>query len=180
MIDIVHPPSLIKSRARRNLAPVARPSNDDFVEAINSVMGMLDAGDATDVRQDGAPVDTLLPGQTLDEYLIDEVLGTGGFGVTYKAWDTLLETWVAIKEYFPSEWSFRDGDGVTVHPNTQGGFRSIDEQLSNYLWGLERFLEEARVLARVQHPYVVRVKRYFRAHGTAYIVMDYEEGQPLS
>ena len=123
---------------------------------------------------------TLASGCILNEYLIDCVLGAGGFGVTYKAWDTLLETWVALKEYFPLGWSFRDGDGVTVYPNTQGGSRAIDDNLSNYLWGLERFLEEARVLARVQHPYVVRVKRYFRAHGTAYIVMDYEEGQPLS
>ena len=116
----------------------------------------------------------------LDEYRIDSILGAGGFGVTYKALDTHLETWVAIKEYFPVEWSFRDADGVTVHPNTQGATSGPEGQLSDYLWGLERFLDEARVLARVQHPYVVRVKRYFRAHGTAYIVMDYEEGEPLS
>ena len=116
----------------------------------------------------------------LDEYRIDSILGAGGFGVTYKALDTHLETWVAIKEYFPVEWSFRDADGVTVHPNTQGETSGPEGQLSDYLWGLERFLDEARVLARVQHPYVVRVKRYFRAHGTAYIVMDYEEGEPLS
>lgn len=116
----------------------------------------------------------------LDEYRIDSILGAGGFGVTYKALDTHLETWVAIKEYFPVEWSFRDADGVTVHPNTQGESSVAEGQVSDYLWGLERFLDEARVLARVQHPYVVRVKRYFRAHGTAYIVMDYEEGEPLS
>ncbi|MCK7461530.1 MAG: protein kinase [Sphingobacterium sp.] len=117
----------------------------------------------------------------LDEYRIDSILGAGGFGVTYKAWDSHLETWVAIKEYFPVEWSFRDGDGVTVHPNTQGSAVSgNEEQVSDYLWGLERFLDEARVLARIQHPFVVRVKRYFRAHGTAYIVMEYEEGEPLS
>ena len=116
----------------------------------------------------------------LDEYRIDSILGAGGFGVTYKALDTHLETWVAIKEYFPVEWSFRDADGVTVHPNTQGESSIAEGQVSDYLWGLERFLDEARVLARVQHPYVVRVKRYFRAHGTAYIVMDYEEGEPLS
>lgn len=116
----------------------------------------------------------------LDEYRIDSILGAGGFGVTYKALDTHLETWVAIKEYFPVEWSFRDADGVTVHPNTQGEISGPEGQLSDYLWGLERFLDEARVLARVQHPYVVRVKRYFRAHGTAYIVMEYEEGEPLS
>ncbi|MFZ1830650.1 MAG: protein kinase [Candidatus Competibacteraceae bacterium] len=116
----------------------------------------------------------------LDEYRIDSILGAGGFGVTYKALDTHLENWVAIKEYFPVEWSFRDADGVTVHPNTQGEISGPDGQLSDYLWGLERFLDEARVLARVQHPHVVRVKRYFRAHGTAYIVMEYEEGEPLS
>lgn len=116
----------------------------------------------------------------LDEYRIDSILGAGGFGVTYKALDTHLENWVAIKEYFPVEWSFRDADGVTVRPNTQGEISGPDGQLSDYLWGLERFLDEARVLARVQHPHVVRVKRYFRAHGTAYIVMEYEEGEPLS
>ncbi|MEI2741886.1 MAG: protein kinase [Candidatus Competibacter sp.] len=180
MTDIVHPISPIKSRPCPSLAPLARQGHG-LVDTLDSVMRMLDTANATDMLKDGiAPIDTLAPGQTLNEYLIDEVLGAGGFGVTYKAWDTLLETWVAIKEYFPSSWSFRDHDGVTVHPNTQGDFRGIDEQLPNYLWGLERFLEEARVLARVQHPYVVRVKRYFRAHGTAYIVMDYEEGQPLS
>ncbi len=116
----------------------------------------------------------------LDEYRINSILGAGGFGVTYKALDTHLETWVAIKEYFPAEWSFRDADGVTVYPNTQGEANGADSSLSDYLWGLERFLDEARVLARIQHPCIVRIKRYFRAHGTAYIVMDYEEGQPLN
>lgn len=116
----------------------------------------------------------------LDEYRIDAILGAGGFGVTYKALDTHLENWVAIKEYFPIEWSFRAADGVTVYANTQGQSNGVADQLSDYEWGLERFLDEARVLARIQHPYVVRVKRYFRGHGTAYIVMDYEEGEPLN
>ena len=116
----------------------------------------------------------------LDEYRIDAILGAGGFGITYKALDTHLDAWVAIKEYFPVEWSFRDADGVTVHPNTQGQSSAGGGAISDYEWGLERFLDEARVLARVQHPYVVRVKRYFRANGTAYIVMEYEEGEPLS
>ncbi len=119
-------------------------------------------------------------GYMLDEYQIDSILGAGGFGVTYKAQDTHLQNWVAIKEYFPVEWSFRDNDGVTVYANTQGQNSQSDGEISDYVWGLERFLDEARVLARIQHPYVVRVKRYFRAHGTAYIVMDYEEGEPLS
>ena len=119
-------------------------------------------------------------GCMLDEYRIDAILGAGGFGVTYRAFDTHLENWVAIKEYFPLEWSYRDADGVSVQANTQGLNAAADGKVSDYQWGLERFLDEARVLARVQHPYVVRIKRYFKAHGTAYIVMDYEEGQPLS
>jgi serine/threonine protein kinase len=116
----------------------------------------------------------------LDEYRVETILGAGGFGVTYKALDTHLNAWVAIKEYFPVEWSFRDADGVTVHANTQGLASASGGQTSDYEWGLERFLDEARVLAQIQHPYVVRVKRYFRANGTAYIVMEYEEGEPLS
>jgi serine/threonine protein kinase len=131
-------------------------------------------------RSDSRRANALPSGHLLEEYRIEAILGAGGFGVTYKALDTHLETWVAIKEYFPVEWSFRDADGVKVHPNTQGQTSALEGQESDYHWGLERFLDEARVLARIQHPYVVRVKRYFRAHGTAYIVMEYEEGQPLS
>ncbi|MDS4030152.1 MAG: protein kinase [Candidatus Contendobacter sp.] len=129
----------------------------------------------------GARRTNALPsGYHLDEYRIDAILGAGGFGVTYKALDTHLDAWVAIKEYFPVEWSFRDADGVMVYANTQGLSSAAGGQTSDYEWGLERFLDEARVLARIQHPYVVRVKRYFRANGTAYIVMEYEEGEPLS
>ena len=131
-------------------------------------------------RSGSRRANALPSGHLLDEYRVEAILGAGGFGVTYKALDTHLETWVAIKEYFPVEWSFRDADGVTVHPNTQGQTSALEGQESDYLWGLERFLDEARVLAQIQHPYVVRVKRYFRAHGTAYIVMDYEEGEPLN
>ncbi|MDS4071240.1 MAG: protein kinase [Candidatus Competibacter sp.] len=124
-------------------------------------------------------VNILAPGSQLDEYRIDSILGVGGFGATYKAFDLNLGIWVALKEYFPAEWSFRDPDGVTVHPSIEGQAGGSKEQEAFYYWGLERFLDEARVLARIAHPLVARVKRYFQAHGTAYIVMDYEEGQTL-
>lgn len=76
----------------------------------------------------------------LDEYRIDAILGAGGFGVTYKALDTHLENWVAIKEYFPVEWSFRDSNGITVHPNTQGQASNNEDQPSDYVWGWNAFL----------------------------------------
>ncbi len=122
----------------------------------------------------------LRAGFELDDYRIESVLGTGGFGITYKARDIHLDTWVAIKEYFPVEWSYRAHDGIEVCANAQGQAIIGEVKASGYEWGLSRFLDEARVLAKVQHPYVVRVRRYFRKHGTAYIVMDFEEGEPLS
>ncbi|HRD65464.1 MAG TPA: serine/threonine-protein kinase [Candidatus Competibacter sp.] len=180
MTDIVYQTAPIRHGiGRTNSPPLFRQPDADHI------VSLFGAGDTAhsviEAKRGVRRLNTLSPGSFLEEYRIEQTLGAGSFGVTYKAWDTLLETWVAIKEYFPVEWSFRDADGVTVHSNTQGGdVGGNDERLSDYLWGLERFLDEARVLARVQHPFVVRVKRYFRAHGTAYIVMDYEDGEPLN
>jgi serine/threonine protein kinase len=56
--------------------------------------------------------------------------------------------------------------------------QSADKE-PDYRWGLERFLQEARTLARFEHPNIVRVVRYFEANRTAYMVMDYERGEPL-
>ncbi len=169
----------MSSRSRARLA--ARISNRLFYATRFPVMSTNTTQQPSKPHKSGAHRTNALPsGYVLDEYRIDAILGAGGFGVTYKALDTHLDAWVAIKEYFPVEWSFRDADGVTVHANTQGLSSINGAQTSDYEWGLERFLDEARVLARIQHPYVVRVKRYFRANGTAYIVMEYEEGEPLS
>ncbi|HSQ05020.1 MAG TPA: serine/threonine-protein kinase [Burkholderiales bacterium] len=108
----------------------------------------------------------------LMEYRLDAVLGAGGFGLTYLAWDGHLEKHVAVKEYLPAELAMRSQDG-TIVPVTSN--REYD-----YQWGLERFLQEARTLARFTHPHIVRVNRYFEANGTAYMVMDYEKGEPMS
>lgn len=124
---------------------------------------------------------TLPIGYHLHHYRIDAVLGAGGFGITYRALHEALRSQVAIKEYFPVEWSYRDRDDVSVLANTQGDLPASEEgEDACYAWGLERFLNEARILAQVNHPSVVRVKDFFQANGTAYIVMDYEDGEPLS
>ncbi|OIR19423.1 serine/threonine-protein kinase PrkC [mine drainage metagenome] len=107
----------------------------------------------------------------LYEYQIQRMLGGGAFGITYLARDTNLDLTVAIKEYMPMDLSVRDGS-QHVAPNS-------DASAELFQWGLERFIDEARVLANFRHPNIVRVLRYFKANGTAYIVMEYESGEPL-
>ena len=109
-------------------------------------------------------------GSMLMEYRLESVLGAGGFGITYLAFDTNLEKRVAIKEYLPSSVAVRNG--TTVLPTSAG-------QEHDYRWGLERFIQESRTLARFTHPHIVRVNRFFEANGTGYMVMDYEDGEPL-
>ncbi|RME35199.1 MAG: hypothetical protein D6786_02625 [Gammaproteobacteria bacterium] len=112
----------------------------------------------------------LPPGSELNEYRIDEQLGKGAFAHTYRAWDRHLETPVAIKEFFLADYVVRQGDRVALR---------FPEHAEFYQWALERFLREARILARFRHPNIVRVRRYFTANRTAYIVMDHEEGRSL-
>jgi len=115
----------------------------------------------------------LPPGIQLADYVIERPLGGGGFGITYLARDSNLQLPVAIKEYYPSELVTRGPDNVVR-------VRAANpEHQDQYDWGLERFLDEARALATFRHPNIVRVLRYFREHGTAYIVMEYESGLPL-
>ena len=115
----------------------------------------------------------LAPGTRIESYEVNHVLGVGGFGVTYRAFDHTLQRQVAIKEYLPTGLAVRTPDGTTVGPKS-------DNDVENYEYGLKRFLDEARTLARFREPNIVRVIRYLEAHGTAYFIMDYEDGQPLS
>ncbi len=114
------------------------------------------------------------PGMPLHgRYVIGRVLGYGGFGVTYLAWDTVLEQKVAIKEYLPGEFSTRmpGSPSVTVF----GG-----EKSQQFFDGLRKFVDEARRLARfTSEPGVVRIFDSFEENGTAYIVMEYLEGETL-
>ena len=105
------------------------------------------------------------------EYRVEQVLGAGGFGITYRARDTNLDKDVAIKEYLPGELAMRAPNGNVVAQATS--------HEAGYQWGLDRFLLEARTLAKFSHPHIVRVLRYFEANATAYMVMDDEKGDPL-
>jgi serine/threonine protein kinase len=111
-------------------------------------------------------------GDHLHWYRIDSILGQGGFGITYLAEDTNLEQRVAIKEYLPNELAVRV-DGTTVQPISE-------EHGKMYRWGLDRFLTEAKTLAKFKHPNIVRVQSFFEQNNTAYMVMEYEDGQSLA
>ncbi|GAB2839101.1 hypothetical protein GCM10027277_02570 [Pseudoduganella ginsengisoli] len=113
----------------------------------------------------------LTPGFQLFEYRIDAVLGQGGFGITYVATDINLNVKVAIKEYLPAEFATRASD-KSVAPRWP-------EDHDFYMNGLECFLVEARTLATFRHSNIVRVARFFEAHHTAYMVLEYEQGEPL-
>ena len=111
-------------------------------------------------------------GTRIREFEFRRVLGHGGFGVTYLGWNVALDIPVAIKEYLPSDLATREQD-LSIVPQAP-------RAASDFQWGLERFLDEARILARLQHPNIIRVHHFFEAHSTAYIAMDYVEGEDLS
>ncbi len=111
-------------------------------------------------------------GYRLDEYELVRVLGSGGFGITYLGYDHHLDKAVAIKEYLPNDLAVR-ADNHSVLPKSS-------QDKADYEWGLARFLNEAQTLARFDHRHIIKVYRFFRAHGTGYIVMEYAEGDTLS
>ena len=118
--------------------------------------------------------DSVLPaGHRLPHYRVRRVLGRGGFGVTYLAVDERGGGQVAVKEYFPVECAVRREDHRVVS-------LAGNEHEDAFRWGLERFREEARVLARFSHPNIVRVIGDFEENGTGYIVMAYVGGETLS
>ena len=106
----------------------------------------------------------LPPGYQLHEFVIDAVLGEGGFGVVYAATDTRLERRVAIKEYMPTALATRDVD-LSVHP------RSSADHQEAFGAGLRSFINEAKLLARFEHPSLVKVYQFWEERGTAYMVM---------
>ena len=116
--------------------------------------------------------DALRKGARVKEYRILRVLGRGGFGITYLAFDLNLNGPVALKEYFPDGYARRLADGSV-------GPASSDSQ-GVFAWGLKTFLAEAQAIHRLRHPNVVRALRYFEARGGAFIVMEYVEGDSLA
>jgi hypothetical protein len=115
--------------------------------------------------------DALRPGTRLGEFEILRVLGVGGFGIVYLAMDHALERQVAIKEYMPATLAAR-GEGSQV------SLRS-SSHVETFGIGLKSFVNEAKLLARFDHPSLVKVYRFWEANGTAYMVMPFYPGRTL-
>jgi|GEM_PF-1190215 len=114
----------------------------------------------------------LKEGDQLLWYEIRGVLGFGGQGVTYLAFDNNLNQNIALKEYFPADLVYRGSEGRIVPLN--------DECRDHFIVGLDRFINEARLLTQFKHPNIVRVHSVFDYNRTAYIVMEYQQGEDLS
>lgn len=115
------------------------------------------------------------PGTILhDRYIIGKILGFGGFGITYIGWDGKLEQKVAIKEYLPGEFSTRmpGQSQVTVFNG---------EKSEQFHDGLKKFIDEAKRLAKFQNePGIVKIFDSFEENETAYIIMEYLDGETLT
>ena len=117
-------------------------------------------------------VHTLPEGTRIRDYQITGLIGEGGFGIVYLAFDVSLQRRVAIKEYLPASMASRANASMAVV------VKSTRHQ-ETFALGLKSFLNEARLLARFDHPSLVKVYRFWEENNTAYMVMPYYEGPTL-
>jgi len=123
------------------------------------------------VPSSGTDHDALPPGTRFGEFEILRVLGVGGFGIVYLAQDHSLEREVALKEYMPASLAARGaGPQITVRSSSFA---------ETYAIGLRSFINEARLLARFDHPSLVKVYRFWEDNATAYMVMPFLQGVTL-
>ena len=125
----------------------------------------------TVVEAPPSPGAALPVGQALQEFVIEGLVGEGGFGIVYLARDTRLDRVVALKEYMPTNLAQRGGDrSVSVRS---------ERYRETFVLGLRSFVNEAKLLASFDHPSLVKVYRFWEENGTAYMVMPFYEGPTL-
>jgi serine/threonine protein kinase len=114
----------------------------------------------------------LRPGARIHEFRILKLIGEGGFGIVYLAHDESLDRTVALKEYMPSQLAERSAGTMGVQVRSH-------RYAETFAAGMRSFINEARLLARFDHPSLLKVYRFFQANGTAYMAMPFYEGHTL-
>ena len=151
----------------------APPSDDDVTGFFDPTMsyppGQGGMPAAPQPAHDGG--NALPAGMRLAEFELLSVVGEGGFGIVYRAWDHSLKRQVAVKEYMPSSLAQRVG-GMQVSVRSEKYKETFDA-------GKDSFVKEARMLAQFDHPALVKVFRFWEANGSAYMVMPFYEGITL-
>jgi len=122
-------------------------------------------------KQAGTPENCLPVGTRLADFEIIDVLGEGGFGIVYLAFDHALRRTVAIKEFMPSVLAMRGRNGAVK--------LRAERHRDTFHSGLKSFINEARLLAQFDHPALVKVHRYWEQNNTAYTAMQYYEGRTI-
>jgi serine/threonine protein kinase len=138
--------------------------DNDRTQMPGDQSGRMTSSDPTDGN-------ALPPGTVLGEFEIKALIGAGGFGIVYLAYDRSLDRHVAIKEYMPSAFASRTGDASVVVKSSRN--------TETFEAGLRSFINEARFLAKFDHPSLVKVHRFWEANGTGYMVMPFYKGVTL-
>ena len=113
----------------------------------------------------------LRSGTTVGNYLVEGVIGGGGFSIVYRCFDTNESQSVVLKEYFPNQLSRRDANGDIQPVN--------DKKTRAFQVGMQQFFAEAHSLSQINHPNVINITNVFRANNTAYMVSRLEAGKDL-
>lgn len=150
-----------------------KPTNEDdrTVQAYRKAVSMGNASLRAGLTDEPESGHRLSIGLRLAEFEIVGYVGEGGFSIVYLAWDHSLERQVALKEYMPSSLASRNG-GTRVFPRSE-------HHRDTFNAGLKSFINEGKLLAQFDHPALVKVYRFWEAHGTAYMVMPFYEGLTL-
>lgn len=112
-------------------------------------------------------------GSRMGVYEIYDALKIGPFNITYRAWNHHLKEWVVLHEYFPGDFVIRGDGGLSVEPK-------LTSDKENFEYGLKAFLKLGEILAQIDHPNIAIAENTLQFNGTAYLIVDYQEGMSRS
>jgi TonB family protein len=167
--------AVFRHRPEKAPTPTTAQSEADLPTELDAAAAGDTTSNATSAlaSPDSEHAGCLPPGTKLRQFVIERVLGEGGFGVVYAAYDLALGRRVAIKEYMPAALAVRCADfSVQV--------RSSSEKEAAFAIGLKSFVNEARLLAQLDHPSLAKVFQFWSERGTAYLVMPYYTAPTLA